>query len=107
MKGNFGDKEYWGGEENPNLFTTNEWVQVEHRIVMNSPGEKNGILQGWYNGELVHDNHNMRYRKVDSFAIDAFYFSTFFGGSNSKWAPTRNETIDFDSFVFSTKPISH
>jgi hypothetical protein len=27
------------------------------------------------------------------------YFSTFFGGSNSSWAATADETILFDDFV--------
>ncbi|MCK5831513.1 MAG: hypothetical protein KAH20_14555 [Methylococcales bacterium] len=106
MQGNYGDDYSWGGSEKK-LFPAGEWIQVEHHIVMNTPGNKDGILQGWYNGKLVLNKHNMRYRHVDSFAIDGFYFSTFFGGSGSGWAPTRDETIDFDDFIFSTEPISH
>ncbi|MEE9339640.1 MAG: hypothetical protein V3U87_16320 [Methylococcaceae bacterium] len=106
MKNTWGDDSVWGKDETI-LFPANEWVQVEQRIVMNSPGDKNGILQGWYNGVLELDKRNMRYRHVNSFAIDGFYFSTFFGGEGSQWAPTRNETIDFDDFIFSTKPITH
>jgi hypothetical protein len=106
MPGIYGDDYKWD-EVETRLFPAGEWVQIEHRIVMNSPENKNGILQGWYNGELAVDNHDMRYRKVDSFAIDGFYFNTFFGGSGADWAPTRNETIDFDDFIFSTVPITH
>jgi hypothetical protein len=47
------------------------------------------------------------FRDVDSFAIDGFYFSTFFGGADASWAPSRDEHIDFDSFVFSETPITH
>ncbi len=106
MSGKYGDVYEWG-EVETQLFPAGKWVQVEHRIVMNSPGDKNGVLQGWYNGVLAFDKRDMRYRKVDSFAIDGFYFSTFFGGNSDDWAPTRNETIDFDDFIFSTVPISH
>lgn len=106
MKNKWGDDRIWG-KDHSILFPANEWVQVEHHIVMNSPGDNNGILQGWYNGVLELDKHDMRYRKVNSFAIDGFYFSTFFGGEGAQWAPTRNETIDFDDFIFSTEPITH
>jgi len=34
----------------------------------------------------------------DSFAIDALYFSTFFGGSDKSWATRKDETITFDDF---------
>jgi hypothetical protein len=106
MPGKFGDVFNWG-EVETKTFPAGEWVQVEHRIVINSPGEKNGVLQGWYNGVLMVDKNDMRYRHVDSFTIDGFFFSTFFGGSSSMFAPTRNETIDFDDFIFSAEPISH
>ncbi len=106
MQGTFGDKFYWG-EVETQLFPNGEWVQVEHRIVMNTPGNKDGILQGWYNGRLALNKHDMRYRHINDFAIDGFYFSTFFGGSSNSWAPIRDETIDFDDFIFSTEPISH
>ncbi len=106
MQGNFGDNFYWD-EVETQLFPAAEWVQVEHRIVMNTIGNKNGILQGWYNGKLALDKRDMRFRHVDSFAIDGFYFSTFYGGSSDSWAPNRDETIDFDDFIFSTVPITH
>ena len=107
MSGTFGDDYDWSDGGTPRLFPAGEWVQVEHRIVMNTPGNKDGILQGWYNGVLMFDKRDVRYRHVNSFAIDGFYFSTFFGGSGDSWAPTRAETIDFDDFIFSTVPISH
>lgn len=102
----YGDDLEWaeGGERH---FPTGEWITVEHRIVMNTPGERNGIVQGWYNGVLALDRRDIRFRDVDTFAIDGFYFSTFFGGSGSQWASTRDEYIDYDDFVFSDEPITH
>ncbi len=91
-----------GGERR---FPTNRWITVTHRIVMNTPGARDGIVQGWFDGTLALDRRDIRFRDVDSFAIDGFYFSTFFGGSGSEWAPSRDETIDFDDFVFSEDPL--
>lgn len=100
--GTYGEDLSW--EEN---FPTGEWITVEHRIVMNTPGENDGVVQGWYNGVLALDRRDIRYRDVDTFAIDGFYFSTFFGGSGDQWAATRDEYIDYDDFVFSDEPITH
>jgi Polysaccharide lyase 14 len=40
-----------------------------------------------------------------AYPLDGLYFSTFFGGSGSDWAPPKDETIDFDGFVISTSAI--
>jgi hypothetical protein len=88
-------------------FKPGVWHQVEHRIVMNTPGKKNGIIQAWFDGELALDAQDLRFRDGDDLAIDCFLFSTFFGGSGPDWAATRDECITFDEFVISTKPIAH
>jgi hypothetical protein len=89
------------------VFPTGQWVTVEHRFVINTPGQRDGIVQAWYNGVLALDRQNIRFRDTLDFAVDGFYFSTFFGGSGDEWAPSRDEYIDFDDFVFSDRPITH
>ena len=91
----------------PRAFEPGRWHQVEHRIVINSPGRKDGIIQAWFDGEIALSADGLRFRDTDDFAIDSFLFSTFFGGSAPGWAPTRDEAITFDEFVISTEPISH
>ncbi len=86
-------------------FPTEKWVRVTHQIVMNTPGQKNGVVRGWCDGELALERTDIRFRDVDSFAIDGFYFSTFFGGNSSDWQASKNEYVDFDDFVVSTKPL--
>jgi hypothetical protein len=39
---------------------------------------------------------------VDTFAIDPFYFRTFFGGSDPSWAPAKDEYAAFDRCVIGT-----
>ncbi len=89
------------------FFRPGVWHRVEHRIVMNTPGQRDGIIQGWFDGELSLDRRNLRFRDVDTFAIDRFYFSTFFGGMGAEWAPRKDEYVFFDDFVFSEAPITH
>jgi Polysaccharide lyase 14 len=94
----FGEDFRWnlGGQR---VFTPGTWHRVEHRVVINTPGQKNGIVQGWFDGQLALDRRNVRFRDVDTFAVDAFYFSTFFGGSDPTWAPSKDEHVDFDQFM--------
>jgi hypothetical protein len=88
------------------LFTPGAWHRVEHRIVMNTPGQHDGRVQGWFDGVLSLDAAHVRFRDVDSFAIDLFYFSTFFGGNDPTWAPNRDESVYFDEFVIATGRIA-
>ncbi len=86
-------------------FQPGVWHRVEHRVVMNTPGQANGVLQAWFDGQLVLDLHDRVWRLDASVHVDALYFSTFFGGNDASFAPTRDESIDFDDFVVSTRPI--
>jgi len=104
--GTWGDSFIWN-EGGARVFEPGVWHQVEHRVVMNTPGQHDGQIQGWWDGELALDVGGLRFRDVDSFAIDAFYFSTFFGGNTADWAPTKDEHVYFDDFIFSTTPITH
>jgi hypothetical protein len=87
------------------VFAPGAWHRVMHRVVMNRPGQRDGVVQGWFDGQLALDRRDIRFRDVDTFAIDAFYFSTFFGGSDPSWAPSKDERVDFDRFVVGTGPL--
>ncbi len=89
-------------------FSKGVWHLVEHRLVMNTPGQHDGVLEAWFDGELVLAEPTFLYRlEQAAYSIDALYFSTFFGGSDATWAPTKHETIDFDEFLLCTGPITH
>jgi len=82
------------------------WYTITERVRMNTPGQRDGILQIWLNGELVLDRQDIRYRDVSQLAIDGMYFSTFYGGGTPDWAPFFDNWAYFDDFVISTIPIS-
>jgi hypothetical protein len=83
-------------------FNPGTWHHLETRIVMNTPGRRDGIVQSWFDGELALDVRNIRFRDVDTFAIDMLWFSTFFGGSGYTYAPKKDEYICYDDFIIST-----
>lgn len=84
-------------------FESDRWYHLQHRVVMNTPGSPDGIIQGWLDGEMVLDVQDIRFRDTDAFQIDTMYFSTFFGGSSAAWETTKEEQVYFDDFVVSTE----
>lgn len=103
----WGDDLVWRIEGKAQYFIPDTWYTVEHRIVMNTPKNNDGILQCWLNGELALDIRDLRYRDTPNLKIDSLYFSTFFGGNDSSWATQKDEKIFFDDIIISTKPITH
>ncbi|CAN0399254.1 unnamed protein product, partial [Phaeothamnion confervicola] len=98
------------GEDYPfGTFVAGRWHKVTTRVRMNFGGEHaaNGVLQTFLDGAEVLRNETMLWRNSDSaFGINTFYFSTFFGGSDNSWAPTKISYIDFDDIVVSKTPLS-
>ena len=102
--GKWGESFPWnvGGQR---YFTPGIWHCVETRIKINTPGKRDGIIQSWFDGELALDVKDLRFRDTNDFAIDLFYFSTFFGGSGPSYAPSKDEYAYFDNFIISTGPV--
>jgi hypothetical protein len=99
--GDYGQGLPWKTGTVPVKAVPGRWYHVEQRVVMNTPGKHDGILQTWLDGVLVLDRRAMRFRDVPTFAIDAFQFSTFFGGNEPQYAASRDEVAYFDDFVIS------
>ncbi|MGM0462800.1 MAG: polysaccharide lyase [Fibrobacterota bacterium] len=80
-----------------------QWHELKTRIIMNTPGEHDGRITSWLDGDTALDSI-LRFRAAgaDHFANDKFYFSTFFGGGDARWAPVKDEHILFDQFIIST-----
>jgi hypothetical protein len=100
--GNFGDGMAWTQDGRDVYALPDRWYHVEHRVVMNTPGWRDGIVQAWLDGVLVMDRRGVRFRDVPSFAIEAFHFTTFFGGNEPGFAARRDEAVYFDNVVIST-----
>jgi len=79
------------------------WHRIQHRVVLNTVGASDGILEAWVDGQKVLSNTQLEYRKTESVGINLFYFSTFFGGNDPSWAPKTDQILYFDNFVISTE----
>ena len=96
QKTKFGDYWIWKKKGQDVKLETDKWYQFKTRIKMNDPGKANGICESWLDGEKVLGKYDIRWRDTDDLKIDTFYFSTFYGGANSSWAPNQPTYINFD-----------
>lgn len=97
----YGDDEYWSKKAQPG-----KWHTIQHRVVLNTVGEANGIVEAWLDGEKVLSSNTMLYRKTADIGINLFYFSTFYGGADPSWAPSSDQYIYFDNFRIATTPMA-
>lgn len=81
----------------------NVWYTVTQRVVMNTIGKADGLVEGYLNGKLCAVKTGMRFRDISSIQIDRINFGNFLGGSGKP--PLNDEFIYYDDFcVFSYKP---
>jgi chitinase len=99
QSGNFGEDFPWDYQGKQSQFVPGKWHDISTRVVMNSPGKKDGKIFSWIDGDLALVQTNLRFRDKDSLGIDILYFSSFFGGGDSSWSSSKNEHIDFDDFI--------
>jgi len=111
--GTYGDDALWNldGTAEQKQFVPGQWHRVVTRVVLNSvttegAGDKNGIVQSWFDGELSLDLDTLRLRDSTNQRIDEFYLSTFHGGNDTTWAPTKDVFVRYDNFVVSTDSIA-
>ena len=81
-------------------FPTGEWVTVEQEIILNDPGQSNGIARVWIDGEPILEQHNIIYRRDNDIYVDGLMFSTFFGGHGEEWRTPTDQVADFADFRF-------
>ncbi len=93
----YGDDEYWGANAEPG-----QWHRIQHRVVLNTPGVANGILEAWLDGKKVLSEEKFLFRKTADIGVNLFYFSTFYGGNDASWAPSEDQHVFFDNFRIAT-----
>ena len=75
------------------------WYCVEGFVGVNTPGESDGLLRGWVNGEEAFSRDDLRFRRADETGVkvDSFWFDVYFGGREPA---STSLSIDFDSLSF-------
>ncbi|XP_046380040.2 uncharacterized protein LOC124151565 [Haliotis rufescens] len=83
-------------------FQRGVWQNIAQSVRLNTPGKTDGSIKVWYNGKLVFTIDQLNIRAKASVDLDGIFFSTFFGGRDSTWAPTHDCYSYFKNFVLST-----
>lgn len=68
-------------------FVSGQWSRVTLVVRLNNPPNvANGNVQLYFNDLKAIDQQGLQIRSASSVTANGFYFSTFFGGSDSSWA---------------------
>ncbi len=74
------------------------WYCIEGRIQLNTPGQHDGVLEGWVDGESAFVRDDIAFRRADEgwIKVKSFWFDVYYGGGESAVA----NQIHFDSLAF-------
>ena len=94
----YGDNVSWGSS-----FTPGVWHHVRQCHVMNTIGRADGVLQTWFDGQLVMQETDVVYRTDPDVHITHFDWSVFRGGNSSTWAGEKNAYVDLDNLEITAR----
>lgn len=81
MDGEYGANFDWDRGGNGAL-RAGRWYRVDNYVRLNTPGERDGVVRGWVDGDLALDVTDLRFRDVDRLKIQDFWFRVYYGGDD-------------------------
>jgi polysaccharide lyase-like protein/glycosyl hydrolase family 79 len=88
------------GEGNFSWQADGNWHTVSEHVTINSPGASDGSVTLSYDGKQVIDQTGIDVTDTNTPA-GGLFFSTFYGGHDSSWAPSADESVSFKDFSVS------
>ncbi|WP_254012077.1 polysaccharide lyase [Limnofasciculus baicalensis] len=82
-------------------FQPGVWYKIEQEVTLNQPGKADGRVRVWLDNRLVLEQGGLTFRTVNTLKIEGIFFSTFFGGEDTTWAPSKDVSADFADFKVS------
>ncbi|SEV81222.1 polysaccharide lyase [Natrinema salifodinae] len=61
---------------------TGRWYKIDQYIELNTPGENDGVLQGWVNQNRVYNSSDWRWRDTDEIGIQEFWCNFYHGNDD-------------------------
>jgi hypothetical protein len=80
MKDSYGTNWVWNKDYRGYL-ETNRWYAIEQYCRLNTPGEKNGVLRAWVDGQLAFEKTDVRFRLTDELRIEQVWMNVYHGGT--------------------------
>lgn len=75
------------------------WHNIKMTISLNTVGQSNGIIKGFFDGVEVFSKSDFKFRTIEALKVDLLYFNTFFGGDDNTWAPTKDEKLAIRNLI--------
>ena len=78
-----------------------QWHRIDQFVRLNTPGDHDGVLRGWVDGELALDRDGLLFRGADAgdVRIEEFVNTVYFGGN---WASPADNELYFDDLEVRT-----
>ena len=77
----------WTGSGTDGLIELDQWVCIEQRVRMNTPGREDGVLAVWIDGKPVLHRSDLRLRDDVSIRIEEAWLNIFHGGMQTAGSP--------------------
>jgi len=84
------------------VFKKGEENHVELKMTLNTPGKADGLVSLTVNGK-TNSFDGMRWRDAKDMDINGIMIATWFGGSDTSWAPKKDQTLKFKDVVVKTE----
>ena len=96
--GTCGDFMLW---DDDGVLEQDHWYCIEGQVRLNTPGESDGILQGWVDNNLAFSQDGLSFRRAteDWLDVRTFWLNIYFGGSTIP--NDRNLTMRVDDLAIS------
>lgn len=107
MTGQYGSGWEWQ-QQNRGYLKKGVWYCVEGYVKLNTPGQqgqpgqKDGILRGWINGQLAFEKTDIRFRDVPTLKVENVWFNVYNGGT---WTFDKDCHLYIDNVVIARKYI--
>jgi len=96
--GSWGSNWSWSNNDAGNV-AKGQWHEISGEVVMNTPGENDGVLRGWVNGEPAFEKTDIRFRDTTDLKVQGFWFNSYYGGS---WSSPSDNEVRFDDLRLTT-----
>ena len=80
MKGRYGDVWVWD-RDGLGYLSNNRWYCIEQHIRLNTPGQRDGLMQAWIDGKLAFEKSDVRFRDTKDLKIEAVWMNVYQGGT--------------------------
>jgi hypothetical protein len=79
-------------------FPRGRWVEVEHEVVLNKPGESNGVARLWIDGRLKIERDGLTWRTTDALTLTGALIDASYGGLESAGSAPAATSLKLGGF---------